>query len=68
MRGRLINGLITSETMVELLLETFPPTSRSVGTRHSKCFLSLPNHSRDLEVEIQISPTLDDRGGAEGER
>ena len=24
MRGRLINGLITSETMVELILETFP--------------------------------------------
>jgi hypothetical protein len=54
--------------MVELLLETFPPTSRSVGTRHPKCFRVLPNHSRHLELGIQISSTLDDRGGAEGER
>jgi hypothetical protein len=50
MRGRLIKGLITNETMVELLLETFPPACRSVGTRHAKYFPGLLNHSFHLKV------------------
>ena len=41
--------------------------SRSVGTRYSKCFLSLPNRCKHLHLEPQIGSTLDDRGGAEAE-
>ena len=54
MRVRLIKGLITNETMVELLLETQTPASQSGGTSYPKYFPGLPNHCRHLEVVIQM--------------
>ena len=54
LRGRLINGIISSETMPELLLQTQTPASQSVGTRLPKYFPGLPNRSRHLETVPQM--------------